>query len=277
LYGAIALFLAEPAPTAWDLHFRLFGVPVRISPWFWVSNILLGWTFAQSVAQGSGGSVNVGMALAIWTVAVLVSIVIHEMGHSLMFRYFGTGSHIVLYQFGGIAVPDRALNSLEARRRNSPQENILISLAGPVTQILFAVALITIVSLAGYALPNPLPFIHALDFLRHGNPIRSIPLFALIYAFNYCSIWWALMNLLPVYPLDGGQISRETFLLSSSQDGIRQSLILSIITGAAVAVWALTQEKDTYLAIMFGMLAYSSFMTLQAYSGRGGGFGGNPW
>jgi Zn-dependent protease len=85
------------------------------------------------------------------------------------------------------------------------------------------------------------------------------------------------MNLLPVYPLDGGQVSRETFLLSSSQDGIRQSLILSIVTGAAVAVWALTQEKDTYLAIMFGMLAYSSFMTLQAYSGRGGGFGGNPW
>ena len=66
-YGAITLFLAEPAPTAWDLHFRLFGIPVRISPWFWVSNILLGWAFAQSVAQGSGGSVNVGMALAIWT------------------------------------------------------------------------------------------------------------------------------------------------------------------------------------------------------------------
>jgi Zn-dependent protease len=271
------LFLAEPAPTAWDLHFRLFGIPIRISPWFWVSNILLGWTFAQGVAKGSEGSVSAGAALAIWTVAVLVSIVIHEMGHSLMFRRFGTASHIVLYQFGGIAVPDRALNSFEAKRQNSPQENILISLAGPVTQMLFAVVLIAIVWAAGYSLPNPLPFIHALDFLQRGKPIGSLPLIALIYAFNYCSIWWALMNLLPVYPLDGGQISREAFLLSNVRDGIRQSLILSIITGAAVAIWALTQEKDTYLALMFGMLAYSSFMTLQAYSGRGGGFGGNSW
>jgi stage IV sporulation protein FB len=84
------------------------------------------------------------------------------------------------------------------------------------------------------------------------------------------------MNLLPVYPLDGGQISRELFTLSNAQEGIRYSLILSIATGAAVAIW-FWKQGDTLAGMMFALLAYSSFMTLQAYFGRGGGFGGGRW
>jgi len=36
-------------------------------------------------------------------------------------------------------------------------------------------------------------------------------------------------------------------------------------------------RQDTYLAIMFGMLAFASYQTMQAYFGRGGGFGGGQW
>src|SRR5262249_12326522 len=152
------------------------------------------------------------------------------------FRYFGIQSHIVLYQFGGLAIPERFFGSYGYNRGDNPKRQILISLAGPAAQIIFAAIVIALVYLSGYALSNPLPFIHELDFLEKGKPISSIALFALLYAFNYCSIWWALMNLLPVYPLDGGQISREVFTLSNPREGIRNSLILSIIAGAAVAV-----------------------------------------
>ena len=38
----ISMLLGEPAPSPADLHFRLFGIPVRVSPWFWVVSLLLG-------------------------------------------------------------------------------------------------------------------------------------------------------------------------------------------------------------------------------------------
>lgn len=270
------MLLAEPTPTQWDLHFRLFGIPVRISPWFWLTNLIFGWNFAQNWMHFSRGSLTAGFALAIWTLAVLISIVIHEFGHALAFRYYGIAADVILYQFGGLAVP-RGTFGFGRQRSLNPQQHIVISFAGPALQFAFGVALVGGFYFAGYLVFNPIPFVQQLDFLQSGKQLSSFAIWAFEDAFAFASIWWALMNLLPVYPLDGGQISREVFTLSSPRDGIRHSLILSIITGAAVAVLAWTQRHDMYLALMFGMLAYSSFATLQAYMGRGGGFGGNPW
>ena len=36
------MFLQEPSRTEGDLNFRLFGIPVRIHPFFWVIMLLLG-------------------------------------------------------------------------------------------------------------------------------------------------------------------------------------------------------------------------------------------
>jgi Zn-dependent protease len=270
------LLLAEPTPTPYDLHFRLLGIDVRVSPWFWAANALLGWSFATGISRESGGEVSTGVVLLIWTLAVFISILIHEMGHALTYRHFGVHAHIVLYQFGGLAIPDRSSGSVGSERSDNPQRQILVSLAGPGAQIIVAIVAIAILFAAGFKIVNPLPFIHQLDFLQQGKPLPSIALLALVYAFNFCSIWWALMNLLPVYPLDGGRISRELFTLSNPREGIRYSLILSIVASAGVAIWA-WQHQDVYLAIMFALLGYSSFMTLQAYFGGGRGFGGGRW
>jgi membrane-associated protease RseP (regulator of RpoE activity) len=147
-------------------------------------------------------------------------------------------------------------------------------------QMVFAIVVIGVVLFAGYAVPNPLPFIHYFDFLKKGESLQSISLgfAAFIGAFVLVSIGWGLLNLLPIYPLDGGQISREVFTLSNPREGIRFSLILSIAVAIGVAVWFWKQD-DKFAAFMFGMLAYSSFMTLQAYlaSGGGRGFGGGRW
>ncbi|HEY2881945.1 MAG TPA: site-2 protease family protein [Pirellulales bacterium] len=249
---------------------------MRISPWFWLANALLGWSFASQIAVGSRGAVTAGAALLIWIVAVLVSIVIHEMGHALAYRHYGVASHIVLYHFGGLAIADQSYDNLGDRRIHHPKRQIVISLAGPLTEMIVGIALIAILFVGGYGIDNPIPQISQLDFLEDGKPLPSIALIALVDAFIYCSVWWALMNLLPVYPLDGGRVSRELFTLSNAREGIRSSLMLSIAAGAAVAIWALSQHQ-TFLALMFGGLAYSSFVTLQAYMGRGGGFGGGAW
>ena len=90
------------------------------------------------------------------------------------------------------------------------------------------------------------------------------------------SIFWALLNLMPVYPLDGGQIARELFLLGGSRQAIPHSLILSIVVAVGIALWGF-QRQESFMGIMFLMLAYSSYMTLQQYRGQGGFGGGGRW
>ena len=85
----------------------------------------------------------------------------------------------------------------------------------------------------------------------------------LYYVFQVC-VFWGLVNLLPIYPLDGGQIVRELLLKFNPQEGIRQSLILSIVAAGAVAAYAMSHQLWV-TGIFFGYLAYSSFATLQAY------------
>jgi membrane-associated protease RseP (regulator of RpoE activity) len=81
------------------------------------------------------------------------------------------------------------------------------------------------------------------------------------------NIIWGLINLLPIYPLDGGQIARELFTLGNPRKGIIQSLQLSTGAAALVAVYALSQ-REIFLCIMFGILAYGSYQTLGRYRGQ---------
>ena len=268
------MFLADPPPNPWDLRFQIIGTPVRITPWFWLGSALLGWSWARDIGNIPQYNMSVGAALLMWIAVVLVSILVHEFGHAMAFRLFGIHSHIVLYQFGGFAAPYSA-SSFGRQIRLSPKQHIVVSAAGPAASLALGFGVAAFFYLRGYFVPNPLPFIQQLDFLQTGHRLPAFKVLALLDAILFVNIGWAIMNLLPVYPLDGGQISREVFILTT-RDGIRYSLILSIVAAGAVALWALSQQ-NMYLGIMFGMLAFSSYQIMQAYFGRGGGFGGGQW
>ena len=40
--------LSEPNRTQFDLSWRMFGIPVRIHPMFWLVGIFLGWNVAKA-------------------------------------------------------------------------------------------------------------------------------------------------------------------------------------------------------------------------------------
>ena len=88
----------------------------------------------------------------------------------------------------------------------------------------------------------------------------------------YVNIFWGLVNLLPIWPLDGGRISGELFTMANPRDGLQQSLWLSIFVAVGAGVLAFTRLHDQFLALFFAYLAYTSYTTLQAYGG--GGYGG---
>ena len=304
------MFLAEPQKTPYDLHFQIMGFNVRVSPFFWVMAAVLGWEFARSLAfpyseeqllsyieklppelvpdstdeilqqqtpyyqeryQSNPGQ---GMLLLIWMAAVFVSILVHELGHALAFRCYGINSYMVLYHFGGLAIPESAGSFMSMKQRSDPYQQIFISAAGPGLQLALAAVVILLVKGSGYSVPNDVPYVSDWLQLDQSRKIGSTLLYAVVVALLWPSIFWAILNLVPVYPLDGGQISRELLVLYSPREGMRNSLILSMIVGGLIAAYGLSSGQ-MMLGMMFGMLAFSSYQILQAFSGRGGGYG--PW
>src|SRR4029079_3345516 len=99
--------------------FSVFGFPVHIHWFFWLNTALLsGRLDAKSSAQVQ--------ALVSWVAAVLVSIVIHDLGHAFVMRHYGARPHIVLYALGGLAIPDRGVRGGQA---------LMCSLAWSLVQI----------------------------------------------------------------------------------------------------------------------------------------------
>jgi stage IV sporulation protein FB len=243
----------EPSRTPYDLNFVLFGIPVRINPWFWGVSVIFG-------AQG-----NDGIGILTWVGAVLVSILVHELGHALTMRAFGFRPWIVLYGMGGLASYDLRDN-YRATRSDDTLMHVLISAAGPIAGFLLAAILLGVLYAAGrgqfveFSPPWGLrPYVF-LPNERLANLLNDI--------FFICT-FWGLVNLVPVYPLDGGHIAREVCVRLSPGDGIRQSMMLSVLAGAAMAAFGYMRLHSLYVAIFFGYLAYLSFVALQSYSSRG--------
>lgn len=242
------MFLAEPPQTNYDLHFNFFGVPVRVHPLFWLISLLY-------AAQGG----NDGIPIVIGMAAMLVSILIHEMGHALAMQAYGWSSHIVLYSMGGLAIQDSP-----GRRDNISQ--ILISLAGPFAGFALAATLVTGLIASGvrieihYGLPYVMYVAHA--------PLHSPNLNILVRDLLSFNIFWGIINLLPVFPLDGGQIARAMLDEINPGAGTRQSLALSIVVAGMVAYMAFSYNQTT-AALLFAFLAFNNYQMLQAFGGSG--------
>jgi stage IV sporulation protein FB len=235
------MLLLEPAETQFDLRWSMFGVPVRVHPMFWLISAFLGWDLMNRE--------NGLRLLLLWIICVFVSILLHELGHVVVGRLFGSRGHIVLYSFGGLAIGSKALASRWQR--------IAVSLAGPLVQLLL------------FGILRAIVFWDIEDILRGPEPIRRAVGFLL-----EINLYWALLNLLPVWPLDGGQVSREVFEWLMPSNGVRACLWLSLITAGALAVNSLMAETGRpliphlpagglYMALLFGMLALNNYFELQ--------------
>ena len=196
-------------------------------------------------------------------VAVFFSILVHELGHAWMMQLHGFHPWIVLYGMGGLASydPREAFGS----KRSDTLANVLIDAAGPVAGFLLA-GVRGGGLLCGRSRQSTSGLTARWDLCRRCG-CRTLGLPDLLNDVLFICVIWGLVNLLPVYPLDGGQIAREFFVRFSPRDGIRQSMLLSIFAAIAMAVYGYVRLNSLYVALFFGYLAYSSFIALQNYSG----------
>jgi membrane-associated protease RseP (regulator of RpoE activity) len=79
----------------------------------------------------------------------------------------------------------------------------------------------------------------------------------------WVNIFWGLINLVPVYPLDGGNVTRNVLIQVDPVDGVRKSLWISVIAGGLLALAGFIYLRSIFIALLFGLLAFQSFQALQ--------------
>jgi stage IV sporulation protein FB len=240
-----------PPPTRYDLNFALFGIPIRVHPLFWVMALLFG---------GIAGDI---LGMLFWVAAVFVSVLVHELGHALMFRRFGIGSSVVLHLAGGYTVPQPVpWGGRWATVPLTPVQEAVVSFSGPAAGFLLAGAVIGAVLTAGGtivfgALGGIVPIPIAL------LPLGGIFLQNFVGDLLWVNLLWGAINLMPVFPLDGGNIVRRLLIKADPIDGARRSLWVSIVAGAVLAVAGFFLMRSIYMALLFGYLAFLSYQSLR--------------
>lgn len=218
-------------PTPFDLRWQMFGIPVRVHPFFWIMAILLG---PKEPTEGIW-----------WVLAVFVSVLWHELGHALSAKAFGWWPSILLYSFGGLCYFQPSAAAVGRR--------IIVSVCGPLAGFIVA-ALIWGALLSTHG-SETFTWRDLFDGPRRLTWPASWYLKLLVRFLLEINIWWGILNLLPVYPLDGGQISRTFLTWLSPWRGGQYASYLSVGVAALVVIYALIQGS-IYLAILFGLLAF---------------------
>lgn len=223
-------------PTPFDVCFRVGSTNVRVHPFFWIFSII------SSSHSGRGFPAQLQLLwIILSTGAVFLSILVHELGHAWVIRRFGGYSQVTLHSFGGYATVEGVRNLTWFRQ-------VLISFAGP---------------LAGFVL-------YGISLLVFWGSVRQgwvppIGVILFLHILMYINLWWSLLNLLPVYPLDGGQISRAVLLRLFGHRGSLWALQVSVFTAGAATGWFLHHDRTlSFPVILFGLLFLENLQALSS-------------
>ena len=174
------------------------------------------------------------MALLLIAFAVTLSLLVHEFGHVLAARLNGHRSQVLLVAMGGLTMP-----SGESRG----WRGVFLSLAGPGAGLL-------LFAILSFLVPPPDPedrtlWPKLLDLLLQINLV------------------WSLFNLLPIWPLDGGQALQNLLTtFRRAHEAERISALVSLVVAVAIGFFLL-QAHQTFAVIMVAMLAFDNWERLQ--------------
>lgn len=168
---------------------RMFGVPVRMHFTFLLLLIFL-------VFIGIGGKQS-GLTTALYVLALFGSVLLHELGHTLVLRHYGIRTlEIVMFPIGGVSRPERPPKA---------REELWVALAGPLVNAGIAAILYAWQAIYQGQLV-------AIELLREPTDANLAQRIA------FGNLLLCLFNLLPAYPMDGGRILRSLLALHRTED-----------------------------------------------------------
>lgn len=201
-------------------------IPITILPFFWFLILMIGWLSSQTV-EGT----------LIWSSVIFISVLVHEFGHALTAVFFGQKAEIYLEGMGGVT------------RREGPSiskwKDFVIVLNGPLAG--FSLYLAS-VALFPWALSRGGVVLYFVKVMQNVN------------------LFWTILNLFPVLPLDGGHLLRLFLEGFFGFRGLKISLLFSVVFGALCAIFFLLIGQF-FIGILFLMLAFESFKGWGAIKG----------
>lgn len=185
--------------------FQLFGFDIKVdASWIFLA-VLVVW----SLAVGWFPQQHPDLApFTYWAMGIIgaiglfASIILHELGHSIVARHYGIPIRdITLFIFGGVA-------SMEDEPPSAKSE-FFMAIAGPLVSMVLCV-----IFLGLHVLPifDPIPALEVLGWLGIVNGML------------------ALFNLIPAFPLDGGRVFRA--LLWAYKNNLRWATRIAATFGA---------------------------------------------
>jgi Zn-dependent protease len=211
------------------LELHLGKVPVRIHATFLVMAAVLGM---------GGGKLIFDVS---WVVVVFVSVLIHEFGHAGVGMLFGLEPRIDLHAMGGTT-------SWASNVPLSHAKRIAISLAGPFAGFGFA-ALAYTLAVFGVFPPNEL-----------GQLVQSQLL--------EVNVVWGAVNLVPMLPLDGGNVMTQVLHVFTGGRGERPARIVSIVIAALLVPLAIRFSWGLWGMLLIFTFVASNWRGLQDLSAR---------
>jgi Zn-dependent protease len=212
--------------------FTFAGIPVSASPFYFL--LLLMFSRGDAITA------------IIWAICITVSLLAHEFGHALVARHLRHDPSIMLHGFGGLTSRSRTGRDVE--------EAAIIAM-GPAAGLalgLFIFGLWWLLAHAGLG---------HVAFSQRGAEILS--------AFLYPCFMWNLLNLIPLWPLDGGQLFRLgvlRFTRGPLANQITHGLSLVLIAG--LGVWAF-QARSLFAGLVLFMLAAQNIRALRGEESSG--------
>lgn len=165
----------------------------------WTFFFLIAWIVFSELHRG-GGTESIVFNVVL-VLAVFACVVLHELGHALTAKHFGISTKkITLLPIGGMA-------SLE-RIPESPKQELLVTLAGPLVNVAIAILL--------YFLVPVNTFMH-LNFTETLETLMGFTLQNFLFYLFLVNIGLVLFNMVPAFPMDGGRILRALLAMKTNR------------------------------------------------------------
>ncbi len=206
------------------LSFKLGNIPVTVHAPFLLMALLFGAQLGSDVPL-----------IAAWLVIVFVSVLAHELGHALCGIAFGLDPRIELHGMGG--------TTSWAHKNVSPAKRIAISVAGPAVGIV-----------VGGALLLARDSLFGMDLSRMARVV--------IVLLIEVNLYWGLLNLLPILPLDGGNALAHGLAARMGDKGFRVARYVSVVVAAVAGIYALTRGWGLWSVFLAGLFAFQNIRAL---------------
>lgn len=228
-------------PTPFDVRLVAFGIPIRVHPTFWLGSILF------------GSNLPTNQLIFVWVCCAFVSILIHELGHAITAESFGWPTEIVMYFGGGLAISQRT-------RGNTPWRSIAVSIMGPVAGFMLLGLVVVVERMMGLSHRQVL---WSLAFEQNPDEPRFY-FYSVLRFLWFMNLYWGLLNLIPVLPLDGGHILEAFCVAIGLRNPTDVALKIGAVASGAAAYYFFTKLDQTFAGMLMLILCLQSVGALQS-------------